>query len=211
MEPSNENGGPVNRRRYLVAGVVIVVLVASISAYYILSADGGQSAAQSYSCSFSPGEGYYLQVVSDTGKPMPGLAVTGELVSGCPFMGSCKGAPGSSGVPVCPPPRETASILGKWDYVTNGTGFVSVPSSELAGNAFWLNMTYSGKSYQAKSQICGEGITLVVLSLPSGSLSGREVPSSSGGVTAEQGPNGVQTLLGCSPVHFAGIATISGP
>jgi hypothetical protein len=195
----------------MVAGLVaVVVVVAGFGAYYLSlssNARGLQSSGQ-HDCAYSPGNGFYLQVLSDAGgTPLSGLAVTGELVSGCPVVGTCAGSGG--GVPSCAPPPMTDSTLGKWSFVTNATGYVSVPSSELGGSAFWLNVMYSGKSYLAKSPVCGDGITLAQLSLPSGALSGHEVPSNSGGVVAGQGPNGVQTVSGCNPVTFQGDATIS--
>jgi hypothetical protein len=190
-----------------VAVIAAVVVVAGLSLYYLSL--GSNAQGQQYTCSFQPGGGFYLQVLSDTnGSPLAGISVSGELVSACPVVGSCAGQPGAAGSS-CPPPRETATSLGKWSFATNGTGYVYVPGSDLAGNAFWFNLTYDGKSYLAKSQICNGGVTDMQLSLPSGATSGHEVPGNSGGVTAGQQPNGVQTVEGCNPVTFQGNAVIS--
>jgi hypothetical protein len=186
--------------------IIAVVVLAGFSLYYLSLGSSAQE--QQYTCSFQPGGGFYLQVLSDTNaSPLAGIGVSGELVSGCPVVSSCTGQ--GAGVPSCPPPRETVTSLGKWSFVTNATGYVYVPGSELAGNAFWFNLTYDGKSYLAKSQICNGGVTDMQLSLPSGATSGHEVPGNDGGVTAGQQPNGIQTVQGCNPVTFQGNATIS--
>jgi len=190
-----------------VAIIAAVVVLAGFSLYYLSLGSNAQE--QHYTCSFEPGSGFYLQVISDTNaSPLAGITVSGELVSGCPVVGACSGQPGA-GVASCPPPRETVTSLGKWSFVTNGTGYVYVPGSNLAGNVFWFNLTYDGKSYLAKSQICNGGVTDMQLSLPSGATSGHEVPGNTGGVTAGQQPDGVQTVQGCNHVTFQGSATIS--
>ena len=198
---------PTRSRMPLVAAMITaVVVLAGFSLYYFSLASNTQ--AQQYSCAYQPGGGFYLQVLSDTNaKPLSGLGVSGQLVSGCPVVGSCSGLPGA-GAPSCQPPPMTISYLGKWSFVTNGTGYIYVPGSDLGGSAFWFNLTYSGKSYLAKSQICNGGVTFMQLSLPSGAISAHEVPGSPG-VTAGEGPNGMQTIQGCNPVTFQGNAAIS--
>lgn len=184
----------------------MVVVIASLGLYYSSLAPNSRG---QQTCSYEPGSGFYLQVLSDAnGTPLPGLDVSGELVSGCPVVGSCTGQ-GGAGAPSCPPPFETATSLGRWSFVTNGTGYVYVPGSELGGSAFWFNLSYGGRSYLAKSQVCNGGITDMQLSLPSGAISAHEVPGAPGGVTAAQQPNGVQTLEGCNAVTFSGTAVIS--
>jgi hypothetical protein len=171
-----------------------VVVVAGIGAYYFLPIPRSQQ-----ECVYSPGNAIYFQVLSDAdGHPLGNIAISGQLVSSCPALDACNGSCG-----VAPP---TVSTLGTWVFVTNATGYVSVPSTDLNGSAFWFNVTYGGSNYQAKSPICGGGATLVRLMLPSGALSGMEVPSGNAGVTAGQEPNGIQTIQGCNPVHFAGNA-----
>jgi hypothetical protein len=204
----SETPPPTRSRVPIVAvAIIAVVVVAGSGLYYISLGSGAQG--QHYTCSFQPGSGFYLQVLSDTdASPLAGITVSGELVSGCPVEGSCTGQPGA-GVAPCPQPRETITSLGKWSFVTNATGYVYVPGSDLAGNAFWFNLTYGGKSYLAKSQICNGGVTDMQLSLPSGAISAHEVPGNPGGVTAGQEPNGVQTVQGCNPVTFQGSANIS--
>jgi hypothetical protein len=189
--------------------IVIVVVLAGFSLYYFSVGSNANTQQQKYTCSYQPGGGFYLQVLSDTtSTSLPGLAVSGQLVSGCPILTSCSGQPGG-GVPSCPSIFPTISYLGKWSFVTNGTGYVYVPGSDLGGSAFWFNLTYSGRSYLAKSQMCNGGVTFMQLSLPSGVISAHEVPANSGGVNAGQEPNGVQTIQGCDPVTSSGIATIS--
>jgi hypothetical protein len=199
---------PTHSRTPMVAVIVTaIVVLAGLGSYYFSIASNARG--QQYSCAFQPGAGFYLQLLSDTNaKPLVGLGVSGQLVSGCPMISSCSGQPGA-GAPSCPTPFPTITYLGKWSFVTNGTGYIYVPGSDLGGNAFWFNLTFSGKSYLAKSQICNGGVTFMQLSLPSGTISAHEVPGSSGGVTAAQEPNGVQTIQGCNPATFSGIAMIA--
>jgi hypothetical protein len=143
-------------------------------------------------CVYSPGDGLFFHLVSSTnGSSLADFPVKGQLVKSCQ------------------PSSGNIQTLGSWNFQTNGTGFVSVPSSDLSGMAFWFTVIFGGNTYQAKSPVCGEGVTYVQLSLPAGVVSGREIPSTNTGVTVSQGTNGIQTTTGCNAIDFHGNATIS--
>jgi hypothetical protein len=182
--------------------LVILVAISGVAAYSLYL--NPRLSEPNSSCLYQPGAAFYLKVVSDqTQSPLPGQPVTGQLVSGCPVITTC------TGPLICPPVPETIRTLGNWDFVTNATGVVPVPASMLAGSDLWFSLTYMGHAYQAKFQICGGGITLAQLSLPSGATSGEEVPINGEGVSAQIAPNGTQIIQGCNPVNFSGNATIS--
>ena len=84
------------------------------------------------------GDGLYLHLVSSTnGSSLANLPVKGQLVKSCQ------------------PSSGNIQTLGTWNFQTNGTGFVSVPSSDLSGMGFWFTVTYGGSTYLAKSPVCG--------------------------------------------------------
>ncbi|HUH82884.1 MAG TPA: hypothetical protein VLX33_03270, partial [Nitrososphaerales archaeon] len=159
----------------------------------------------SYSCAYQPGNALYVRVVSDQGgTPIAGFDVTGKLMGLCPVVFECTGG--------CSSPFQTSAIttLGEWGLVTNASGYLTVLSPMLGGSAFWLTFKTAGHTYLAAYEICGGGVTMGQLSLPSGSISGREIPAanqSAVGSMIEQ--NGTQVLTGCNPASFTGNASIS--
>jgi hypothetical protein len=173
------------RRLSLVVVVASVVIGAGVIGYYYSVYE------PAYACVYSPGNGFYLHIVNSTnGSPLAGLPVEGELVKSC--------LPGS----------VTIQVLGSWNFRTNATGFVSVPPSDLSGEAFWFTIASGGSTYQVKSPVCGEGVTFVELGFPSGAISGRLV-SGTNEVTVSQGANGHQTTTGCSSMAWQGNATVT--
>jgi len=175
-----------HKRTLLIVVVASVIIVAGSVGYYY----GVYAPAKD--CVHSSGDGLYLHLVSNTtGSSLANLTVKGQLVMSCQ------------------PSSGNIQTLGTWNFQTNGTGFVSVPSSDLSGMGFWFTFTYGGSTYLAKSPVCGEGVTYVQLNLPSGSLSGKEVPSTNTGVVVSQGANGIQTTTGCNAINWQGNATIS--
>jgi hypothetical protein len=80
----------------------------------------------------------------------------------------------------------------------------------LGGSGVWLSLTYLSHTYQAKYPICGGGVTMGQISLPSGAISGKEIPGNNQSVISSGiGQNGTQYSGGCSPSTFGGNATIS--
>jgi len=170
----------------LVVVIASVIILAGAAGYYY------DVYAPTNGCVYSAGNGLYFHLVSSTnGSSLANLPVKGQLVK------------------LCQPSSGNIQTLGSWNFQTNGTGFVSVPSSDLSGMAFWFTVTFGGSTYLAKSPVCGQGVTYVQLSLPAGSVSGKEVPSTNTGVAVSQGANGIQTTAGCNGIDFQGNATIS--
>ena len=177
----------------LIVAIAIIVISAGVISYYYLAYSPAQ---QTSSCAYSPGDGLYIQITNSTnGTVLRDLSMKGELISGC--------APSSATIQI-----PTIEVLGTWTFQTNATGFVSVPTSDLSGNAFWFYVTSGTTTYEVKSPICGEGVTIVQLGIPSGIISGREIPTT-GGITVSQGANGVETTMGCGGLTFQGNATTS--
>jgi len=174
----------ISKRVLLAAVVASAVIVAGAVGYYYVYAPTSD-------CAYSPGDGLYFHLVDSTnGSSLANFPVKGQLVKSCQPSGG------------------DIQTLGSWNFQTNGTGFVSVPSSDLSGMAFWFTVTFGGSMYQAKSPVCGEGVTYVQLSLPAGAVSGREVPSTNTGVVVSQGSDSIQTTTGCNAIGFQGNATI---
>lgn len=200
---------PVPRgRQSLVPIILSVLLVAIVATAAVASYAYALNPAQSvsnYSCSYEPGQAFYLKVVTDQSQtPVANQPVTAQLMSACPIFTVCTGQ-GQS----CFMGTQVIRTLGSWNFVTNSTGYVSVPSRLLGGSDFWFSLSYLGHSYQARYQICGGGITYARLSLPSGALSGQEVPMGNSGVGTGSLSNGTQFSTGCNPVSLSGNATIS--
>ncbi len=178
-----------HNRTLLVVAITSVIIVAGAAGYYY------DVYAPASDCGYSAGNELYFHLISSTnGSSLAGLPVQGQLVG------------------LCQPSGGSIKTLGSWSFRTNGTGFVSVPSSDLSGAAFWFTVTFGGSTYLAKSPVCGEGVTYLQLLLPAGNIAGREVPSGGTGVVVTQGANGVQTTTGCSGIGFQGNATVmAGP
>jgi hypothetical protein len=170
---------------------VLVIVVAGAS-YSVYSA----YANPAIKCEFVPGNDLYVHLVTtNPDYPVTGLGVKGWLYELCPI--------GSSG---SAPAKLTSTMLGNWDFVTNSTGYVAIPSSDLAGWSFTINVPYEGHIYQLSTQICGGGTATVELNLPSGSF--NETGSGLGeSVTDASG--GVQIIQACNVGLLSGNATIS--
>ena len=200
---------PARRRSFIPILVslflVAVVATAAVASYaYVL--DPALSVS-GYSCVYQPGQAFYLKIESDQSQiPISGQPVTAQLVSACPIFTVC--VVGTGGPP-CSVGTRVIRTLGSWDFVTNSTGYVSIPSGSLGGSDLWLSLAYLGHDYQARYQICGGGVTFASLSLPSGALSGQEVPSGNAGEGTGSMTNGTQFSTGCNPASFTGNATIS--
>lgn len=174
---------PTHRRtkRILVVGLTAIMAIAAVAAAYYFVVY-----APSTDCVTSTGDNVYLHVLSSSnGSSLAQLPVEGQLVKSCvsPAIGH-------------------VLTLGTWNFKTNATGFVSVPSSDLKGQAFWFTVTFGGKSYLTKVPICGRGITYAQLNLPAGTDSGK-------GVIVSLGANETQTTEPCSMPSWQGSATIS--
>ena len=183
--------------------LVVMVVVAGMASYaYALSPYLGES---KYTCAYQPGAALYLKVVSDQSQsPVSGLPATGELQSLCPVITECTGQGPCQSAPM------TIRTLGAWSFVTNSTGYVSVPSQMLGGSGFWFDLTYQGHGYQARLPVCGGGTTFAQLDLPSGAISGREIPANNGSVVSSViGQNGTQFTSGCGATTFSSSATKS--
>ena len=182
--------------------LVLVVAAAAVASYaYVL--DPALSVSNA-SCSYEPGQAFFLRVVADRSQaPVVSQAATAQLVGACPIVTVCTGQP-------CPMGTQVIRVLGSWNLVTNSTGYFSVPSRMLGGSSLWFSLTYLGHTYQAKYQICGGGVTMGQISLPSGAVSGREVPADNESVISSGiGQNGTQFTSGCGPSTFSGNATVS--
>jgi hypothetical protein len=173
--------------------LVLVVVGASYSVYSVYF-------NQATKCEFVPGNILYVHLVTaDPAHPVASLGVKGWLYELCPI--------GTSGNSTAKP---TSTMLGNWDFVTNSTGYVSIPSSDLAGYSFTFNVPYEGHIYQFSSPICGGGNTFVELNLPSGSVNGSHsgVPAGFGESVNDTG-GGVQKIQACTVGDWSGNATIS--
>jgi len=207
------SGGEVptpRRWRSLVPILVSVILVAIVAtaavAAYAYALDPALSVS-GYSCTYQQGQAFYLKIAVDQSQaPVADQSVTAQLVSACPIFTVC--TVGSGGAP-CSTGTRVIRTLGSWGFVTNSTGYVSVPSASLSGSDLWLSLAYQGHNYQARYEICGGGVTLASLSLPSGALSSQEVPAGNSGVGTGTMNNGTQFSSGCNPASFTGNATIS--
>ena len=181
-----------------------VVAIAGMATYaYALNP---ALASSEYSCSYQPGNVLYLRVVSDQGgTPVAGASVSGVLVCLCPVVFSCSGP--------CNPLFQTSTITkrGDWSFVTNASGYVTVSSSLLGGSGFWFTLTSAGHNYLARYQICAGGTTDGRLSLPSGAISGKEIPGINMSVVSSAilGQSGTEYISGCSATTFSGNATVS--
>jgi hypothetical protein len=138
----------------------------------------------------------YLHIISNSSSQSAApLGVKGWLYELCPILSS-----GSA------PSNPKSTVLGNWNFVTNATGYVTVPSSDLAGWSFTFNVPYEGQIYQFSAIICGGGTTTVELSLPSGSVNGT---TSGLGTTVSGASNGTQMIKACGVGGFSANATIS--
>ena len=190
----------------LVSVLLVAIVVVAAVASYAYALDPALSVS-GYSCNYQPGQAFYLKIVSDQSQtPITDHPVSAQLVSACPIFTVCTVGPGG---PPCSTGTRVIRTLGSWSFVTNSTGYVSVPSASLGGSDLWLSLAYLGHNYQARYQICGGGATFASLSLPSGALSGQEVPSGNPGVGSGSMANGTQFSTGCNPSSFTGNATIS--
>ena len=184
--------------------IFLVVLTITLVSLAAVAAVSYASAVPSYSCIYQPGNALYFRVESDQGgAPIAGLDVSGKLVSLCPVVFACTGQ--------CNPAFQTSTIttLGEWNFVTNSSGYVTVPSSMLGGSAFWFTLASTGHTYVARYQICGGGVTSGQLSLPSGAVSGKEMPADNNVISSSILQNGTQVVSGCGPTTFSGNATIT--
>jgi hypothetical protein len=197
-------------RRNILPILVSVLLVAIVATAAVASYAYALNPALSvsgYSCIYQPGQAFYLKIVADQSQtPIAGQPVRAQLVSACPIFTVCTGGPGG---PPCSMGTRVIRTLGSWDFVTNSTGYVSVPSASLGGSDLRFSLAYLGHDYQAGYQICGGGVAFARLSLPSGSMSSQEVPAGNSGVGTGSMSNGTQFSSGCNPVSFTGNATIS--
>jgi len=197
---------PQTRSKFLpiVLSIVLVAMVATAGAAsyaYVLNPYLNVSES---TCSYQPGAALYLRIVTDQSQtPLAGQPVVAELKSLCPVITTCVGS-----VPCQSAPR-TIRTLGSWSFVSNSTGYVSVPSRMLGGSDIWFSLAYMGHDYQAKDPICGGGVTFSQLSLPSGNLSGTEVPAGKAGPGGEMLSNGTQIITGCNPLTFTSYPTLS--
>lgn len=203
--PETEHRPPSWVRRGHRPVLLAVLTVALVSlATVAVAAVSYASAFPSYSCVYQPGNALYLKVVSDQAStPVTGLDVSGKLVSYCPLISVCTRNRNSY--------FETSTIttLGEWSFVTNATGYVTVPSSMLGGSAFWLTLTSAGHTYLAIYQICGGGTTIGQLRIPSGDIPGREIPASDSTMSSGIDQNGTQWASGCGASTFSGNATVT--
>jgi hypothetical protein len=184
---------PKKRRpsRRVIFALVLIVVVAGAS-YSLYSA----YASPSIKCVFVPGNNLYVHVVTTTPSySADDLGVKGWLYSLCPI-----GSSGNS------PPKPTSTILGNWNFVTNSTGYVSVPSSDLAGWSFTFNIPYEGHIYQFSSLICGGGNVIVEVKLPAGLVNGT---TSGLGESVNDTVHGIQTIQACGVGSWSENATIS--
>jgi hypothetical protein len=197
------NGASWAKRGY--APVLLAVLVVAVVATAAIATSYATLGPPAYSCSYQPGNVLYLRVVTDHGQnAVSGLGVKGQLLSSCPIAFSCSGS-GPCGFLA---EQEVVTTLGEWNFTTNSTGYVTVPSSMLGGSDFRITLSYLGHSYMTQYQICGGGTTMGQLSLPSGVTHGQEYPSKVGS-SVTFGENGTQVIQGCNPVQFSGNATVS--
>ncbi len=187
--------GPNTRwhSRKVAIAIAFVLVIAGGGTYLFVAYE-----FPSYECTFVPGNNLYLHVVSDAyDAPIAGLPVVGQLVKICPV--------GSSG---SAPPSPKSTVLGRWDFTTNSTGYVSIPSAELAGWSYSFDVAYGGHTYQFSALICGGGATMVELGLPSGSVQGSTSGLGSSVQMAKNG-NGIQVVKNCGVGGWSGNATIS--
>jgi hypothetical protein len=177
-------------RRVIIALILILVVAgASYSLYSVYAGPG-------IKCVFVPGNDLYVHVITTTPSySVAELGVKGWLYSLCPI--------GSSGNPS---PEPTSTVLGNWNFVTNSTGYVSIPSSDLAGWSFTFNIPYEGHVYQFSTPICGGGNATVEVRLPSGAINGT---GSGLGESVNDTAHGIQTIRACNVGSWSGNATIS--
>ncbi len=179
----------------MLALVLVLVLVVAGASYSIYST----YSRPSIECVFTPGDNLYVHIVTTTpAYPVSGLGVKGWLYELCP-IGTSENTPS----------KPTSTILGNWDFVTNSTGYVSVPSSDLAGWSFTFNVPYEGHIYQFSGPICGGGTATVELNLPSGAVNGSRSGIAPGfGGSVNDAINGIQVITACGG-GWSGSATIS--
>jgi len=187
-------------RKEIAAGAVIAIfgiaILAAVSSYYF-PASGVSPVVK---CEFVPGNNLYVHVVTaDPNYPVSSLGVKGWLYELCPI--------GTSGNSTAKP---VSTILGNWDFMTNSTGWVSIPSADLAGWSFTFNVPYEGHIYQFSSPVCGGGTATVELNLPSGSVNGSRSGIASGfGESVNDTVSGLQIIQACNVGNWSGNATIS--
>jgi hypothetical protein len=177
-------------RRVIIAIALIVVIAGSSYALYSVHSSA------SIKCVFVPGKNLYVHVITTTPSyPVTDLGVKGWLYSLCPIGSSSN----SSSVP-------TSTLLGDWNFSTNSTGYVSIPSSDLAGWSITFNIPYAGHIYQFSSPVCGGGDATVEVRLPSGSV--NETTSGLGENVSDT-VHGTQTIQACGVGGLSTNATIS--
>jgi hypothetical protein len=181
-------------RRVIIA--VVLVLVVAGASYSLYSG----YASPSVKCQFVPGNNLYVHIITAApAYPVAGLGVKGWLFGLCPI--------GTSGNSTTKP---ASTMLGNWDFVTNSTGYVSIPSSDLAGWSFTFNVPYEGHIYQFSSPVCGDGTATVELNLPSGSINGSRSGIAPGfGESVDTTHSGTQIIQACNVGDWSGNATIS--
>jgi hypothetical protein len=134
--------------------LITILVVAGVGAYFFYQDN-------TVKCIYVPGRVVYLRIYSDhTDQGLSGIAVNGQLTAMCPVAFSGSG-----------PHFPQSSVIGSWDFATNTTGYVTVPSSELAGSSMWFTATYNGISYKFAADICGNGTTIFQIGFPSGDWS----------------------------------------
>lgn len=181
--------------------VIVVLVISSVGAYLYFLGPSDGSKSTTYHCLFAPGNSMSLHIVSDgSHTPIAGLKVDGELMGVCPIGYSCPG----------PTPCYVAqqiSNLGDWGFTTNSTGFISIPSSELAGYQYAFNLTYGGNRFFFRAEICSQGTADVKLNLPSGSYVDTSTGHGSSLDLSDQ--NGTQMVQNCGFGSISGNATRS--
>jgi hypothetical protein len=144
---------PLTSTRVIV--LIIVLVVAGVGGVYFFYQ------YNTVKCIYVPGRVVNLRVYSDhTGQGLGGIPVIGQLTAMCPVAFSGSG-----------PYFPQSSVIGSWHFATNATGYITVPSSELAGSSMWFTATYNGSSYRFAADICGNGETIFQIGFPSGAWS----------------------------------------
>jgi len=185
----------------VLGAVVAVLVISSVRVYLYFLGPSAGSTLTTYHCVFAPGNSMSLHIVSDESQtPIAGLKVDGELMGACPIGYSCPG----------PTPcyvAQQVSNLGDWSFTTNSTGFISIPSSELAGYQYAFNLTYGGGRFFFRAMICSQGTANVKLNLPSGSF--VDTSTGHGSNLNLFDHNGTQAVQNCGFGSISGNATRS--
>jgi hypothetical protein len=127
------------------------VAATSVGLIFLFAAHSVISSPSSSCTITAEGTGFYVTVTSDTGQSIQGAQVSGTRIM---YEGICE---------------ERIGVLR-----TNSSGSVLIAPN--MGSYYVLTIQYQGNSFSAKAPIVPMASTYVVLRVPSGNITVREIP-----------------------------------